>query len=238
MSLLERFSFEDVQVGLRGLRRLKPAIGEVDPHLALCAASGDSAAPVSACAGQLIKVADLVKSNGARIIGITGMAPGVGASTVSLQLAHIFASFGRRTLLVDVSKVASLPVEASTPVQEAQLAESATFISGNVGLVDLLGIPSGTPNEHALRTMLAVAAEQGLTIVVDLPPVLEANDRPSPALVAVGALCDMTFLVCLTGAVTGGELNRCVVTSRVAGVNLAGLILNDWQLLLSGLLPS
>jgi len=235
MSLLERVGSGHMQVRQQGRDASQgdPARimdeTEIDADLA---ANSDSA-------GQMTKAIAFAKSKGASIIGLTGTGQSVGVSTISQHLAQSYASFGKRTLLVDVSKVSDLPSEASSGAQaNAGLADYATLISGNVGVVDLLGIPSGPPNEQALRAMFAVAVEQGLTIIVDLPPIVRADGRPSPAFATVGALCDIAFVICPTGGVSASELKACHATSDVAGVNIAGIILNDWHLPLHSLLPA
>lgn len=189
-------------------------------------------------AGPMTNIIAKSKSKDASIIGITGTSSGVGVSTVSMQLARTFARFGKRTLLVDVSKVDRLPSEAPAVAEpNARLSDYATPVKGNISVVDLLGVPSGPPSEQALRAMFSGAVEQGMTIIVDLPPVVQPGDQPSAAFASVGALCDSAFLVCLTGAVSSTELNTCLATCRVLGVTLSGLILNDWQLPGNRLLP-
>ena len=180
----------------------------------------------------LAKIVATADAQSARIIGLTGNRGGVGVTLVSNQLAVGLAAFGRKTLLIDASRVDfgnSEEAISSNPV--TTLLDLATAVGENVSFVDLAPVPflSGDPAGE-LRGMFEAATERGYTVVVDLPPVVQPSGQPTPAFAAAGSACELRLLICLSGTMKTSELSSCVETSRIVGAKLGGLILNDWKL--------
>lgn len=186
-----------------------------------------------ASARHLIKVITAADAEAARIIGIVGAKRGTGTSVTSRQLAGAFASFGRKTLLVDASRAEFLRAgdEASSFVLPA-LDEYASEVRPSLSVVDLAtatGAAPLAPSELA-RALSAAITDPARTIIVDLPPITEETGLPNPSISDLAGACDLVFLVCLTGAMRRNELAECVETCKVVGLALNGLILNDWRL--------
>lgn len=192
-----------------------------------------------ASAARLAKVITLADSQSARIIGVTGVRVGVGVSVIARQLAAALGSFGRQTLLADLSRAEfSFSADKGRAEAEVDLLAMATEIAPDVGLVDLANGPEWTLSSlGALRRCFERATQKGQgVVVVDLPPVMQPDGHPSPAMAGAAAACDMVFLVCLSGRTKRRELTNAVDACNISGTRLGGLILNDWRLPASGLL--
>ena len=181
--------------------------------------------------GWLARIVATADAQSARIIGLTGNRGGVGVTLVSNQLAVGLAAFGRKTLLIDASRVDFGNAEdavASKPV--TTLLDLATAAGENVSFIDLAAVPLLSAARGELRHMFEAAADRGYTVVVDLPPVVQPSGQPTPAFAAAGSACELCLLICLSGTMKTSELSSCVETSRIVGAKLGGLILNDWKL--------
>ena len=187
---------------------------------------------------RLTRLIGCANAHSARIVGITGEKTGVGVSATARELAGAYARFGRGVLLVDASQVDSLPpADEETSEAAPSLVETSSPLQPNVSRVDLAALPvSSRRSEADVRALLNAAADTGVVVIVDLPPVLGDDDRSLAGLSIRGSACDIVFLVCLSGETTQKALKRCVETCEVAGVKLGGLILNDWMQPMSGFL--
>lgn len=188
-----------------------------------------------ASAYRLTKLIAAADEADAKIIGIVGARHGVGASVSSRQLAGAYASFGRTTLLVNASAAPRL-LDATTSGSNTSVLEPADEVRPSLSYIELAGDAEITAQDFA--GALKSAAQSGQTIIVDLPPIVGEDGLPNTALRDLGTACDLVFLVCLTGEMRRKELSECVETCKVVGVELNGLILNDWQLPASRLLES
>lgn len=189
-----------------------------------------------ASARRMSKVIATAQSRSAKIIGVTGPRSGIGVSVMSRQLAGALASFGVRTMLVDLSTVTVDTAERHAP--EASLLSFAVEKAPSLSFVD---IPAGADRKlsaQGVRASLSQAVQDGYTVVVDLPPVMHPSGQPTPSTVAVGPLCDIVFLVSLSGQVSRAELSGCVEASKIIGLKLGGMILNDWRMPASSLIGS
>lgn len=190
---------------------------------------------------RLKKVVAGVNAQSASIVGITGARPRVGVSVTSRQLAGAFADFGNKALLVDLSGAeVSGSASAALPAARISFKHLIREVRPSLAVVDFVATPglllSLTLGE--LRAALAEAVQQGYTIVVDLPPVMEESGQPTPSIAAAAAACDLVFLVCLSGETKRAELTECVETCGIMGLKISGLILNDWRLPANRLLES
>jgi Mrp family chromosome partitioning ATPase len=187
---------------------------------------------------RLTKAIAAADAQSASVIGIVGARRGVGVSVTSRQLAGAFASFGRKTLLVNASRVDfSKRPDDPRSILIPSLSDLATEMRPSLCVVDLADVIGDfTLSPIAFRQALETATQAGQTIVVDLPPIVRKSGLPDTAISALGEACDLVFLVCLNGGMRRKELSECVETCKVVGLKLNGLILNDWRLPASGLL--
>lgn len=187
---------------------------------------------------RLTKLIAACDAEAARIIGIAGARPGAGASLTSRQLAGAFASFGRKTLLLDTSSVPAHS-EAGPSEKTSALLDRAEDVRTSLSAIDFgreLGEATLAPYEFAKA--VKARAQAGDTIVIDLPAIACPDGSPNSAIREMANACDLVFLVCPTGEIRRKELSDCIETCKVVGVELNGLILNDWHLTASGLLES
>ncbi|MDQ8699144.1 hypothetical protein [Hyphomicrobium sp. LHD-15] len=176
-------------------------------------------------------------SQAASIIGIVGAHRGAGASVTSRQLAGAFASFDRKAMLVDASRVNFSASGASSSAALPSISDLAEEVRPSISFVDLASAGIDTPLPASeLSKALKATSRPGQMIIVDLPPIVHKTGLPDTSVSVLGSVCDLVFLVCLTGALRRNELSECVETCKVVGLTLNGLILNDWKLPASGLL--
>lgn len=190
-----------------------------------------------ASARRLRGAVAVARDQSAAVIGVTGPRPGVGVSVTSRQLAEAVSSFGIRTLFIDLSRV-----EIVDPAGPEKTAAEVSFLPLAVDLQPALSVvefdaanaPSLTVN--ALRAAISQAVQANYTVVLDLPHVLQASGALSPSIAAAGSACDLIFLVCLSGEIKGSDVGSCVEACKIVGLQLGGLILNDWRMPMSDLI--
>lgn len=174
----------------------------------------------------------------ARIIGLTSNSGGSGVSMLSRELAQSFANLGRRTVLVDASR---LSIEQNALADERgttfDLLQAARKTNTGVSTIDLAEFEAVVQaGKRAYREMFRKAAASGVTLIVDLAPTTDVTGDISPGFLATGAACDLVFLVCLSGVVSKVELGDAVEACKLNSVPLGGVIVNDWKLPIAGLL--
>ena len=82
-------------------------------------------------------------------------------------------------------------------------------------------------NVEFLQQTLSAELASYSAIVLDLPAVREdVDNRLNP--LATARVADAVLMVCLTGQVDRAQLGDAVETLKMAGVNLAGVVLNDY----------
>lgn len=170
------------------------------------------------------------------VIALGAPAPGVGKSFVSVNLAHLLASAGRRVLLVDgdlrrgrLHRYFSLDrgpglsdaVSGSVPIEQA-------LRRTGVERLDLLSTGRIPPNpaellaSHRFQNLLAAVSARYDLVLVDTPPVLAVTD---PALVARHA--GVNLLVLRAGTHSIQEISLATKHLAQSGVRLQGAILNE-----------
>ncbi len=170
---------------------------------------------------------------------ITGPAPGVGKSFVSVNLAVVLAQSGKRTLLIDgdlrkghLNRPLGLSREhgVSEYVSEGLDFERVVHPTVAPGL-DF--IPTGTlpPNPSELlmherfAALLSEAEARYDVVLIDSPPVLAATDA-----VIIGQRAGATLLVARAGMHPLRQLRDTVKRMAHGGTNLRGAIFNDMPL--------
>ncbi len=186
---------------------------------------------------RMTKVLASARAQSARIVGVTGTKSGVGVSIVSREIAGAFAGFGKKTLLVDLSR--AIMAEATGDVDAVStfpFPESASEACPQLFVSKFEAPMLRSMPASQLRSALSSYVQSGFVVIVDLPPVLSADGAISPSIAALAELCDQVLLVCLSGKIQEKELSACVEAFSVVGIKPAGLILNDWQMPVSKLI--
>ena len=169
------------------------------------------------------------------IIGILGVAPNVGKTFVSTNLAHLLATAGKRVLLID------------TDLRKGALHKTFGF-AASPGLADILGkkepleqalrstsspnltvLPRGTyPKDPAelltserFKGLVKAFSQQYDIVLFDTAPVLLVTDA-----VIVGAFCATNYLVVGAGAHSPSEIEMTLKRLGNAGVHVTGSIFN------------
>lgn len=185
---------------------------------------------------RLTKLVSVAVAQSARIIGVTGIRKGVGVSVTSRQIAGAFASYGATTLLVDLS---GAEISDSPSSHGVSFLDVMTEVSPSLGVVDVARLSRAAAlGADQIRDALAETAQKGFTVIVDLPPVLQSPGPSKPVVRTVGSQCDIVFLVCLSGVTKRSEVIESLDASRIMGLKLGGVVLNDWRLPANGLLES
>lgn len=172
------------------------------------------------------------------IVMITGPTPGLGKSFVSVNLAAILATTGKKILLIDgdlrkgyLNRYFGLERDNGlSEVIAAQVSVSQAIHVNVVENVDFL--PTGAlpprPAEllaHAnFGACLKALSEQYDMIVIDTAPVLAVSDSLAVA-PHVGAI----FNVMRSGISTMGEIEEAVKRFKQSGNDVAGVIFNDMK---------
>jgi hypothetical protein len=187
---------------------------------------------------EMTKVVSAANDAGARIIGIAGLGTAGGAKLVARSLAGAFSLYGRRALIVEAAGLRPSGIGAEpalhAAVELAHTLETARSQSTAVDLSEIEG--AGELKGDELREAFAALVAADVTLVIDLPSVFGPQGDPNPALPAIGSACDLVFLVCETAQVDRQHLLDTTAFCRFAGINLAGIVLDDRKLLLSSLL--
>jgi tyrosine-protein kinase Etk/Wzc len=172
------------------------------------------------------------------IVMITGPTPGLGKSFVSVNLAAILATTGKKILLIDgdlrkgyLNRYFGLERDNGlSEVISAQVSVSQAIHVNVVENVDFL--PTGAlpprPAEllaHAnFGACLKTLSEQYDMIVIDTAPVLAVSDS-----LAVAPHVGAVFNVMRSGISTMGEIEEAVKRFKQSGNDVAGVIFNDMK---------
>jgi tyrosine-protein kinase Etk/Wzc len=172
----------------------------------------------------------------AKIIAVSGPAPGIGKSFVTGNLAHVLAESGERVLLVDADLRNGTLHRAHGfergPGLSEVIAGAARFedvvhraIAPTVDLLTQGAIP---PNASALlvslrfRDLLQRLGKEYDVIVVDTPPILAVTDAA-----IIGRLCAATLMVLRAGQHPMREITTAVKRFAQGGVQPSGVVFND-----------
>lgn len=174
-----------------------------------------------------------VKNN---CIMIAGPSPGVGKSFVSVNLATVLTSTGKKVLLIDSDLRRGHLNEYLGIERENGLSE---FISGEIPIGEALHltsvpgltlVPTGTlppnPTEMLLHqrfsNCLSVLTPRYDHIIIDSPPILAAADAS-----IIGQMAGGTLMVLKAGVHPMREIEQAVKRLDQAKVNLRGILFND-----------
>jgi tyrosine-protein kinase Etk/Wzc len=173
-----------------------------------------------------------------RVLALSSSAPQEGKSTTSSNLAIVMAQMGKKTLLVDADlrrpvqhSVFSIPRE---PGLTNLLFERATFEEAihATDVPNLFVLPCGIipPNPSELiasNRMIQLVhrlREEFDFVLLDTPPVVAVTDA-----LLLGHLADATIIITRAGVSRIDALMRAMDTVERSGVNLLGVVLNDFN---------
>lgn len=169
------------------------------------------------------------------LVLITGASPGVGKSFVSINMAAVLASAGKRVLLLDLdlrngylNQYLGLPREKGlAEVVEGELTlEQAIHreLFPNFDFMPTGKLPQD-PNALLVRQSLAALLEQLSReydiVMLDSPPILSVADAT-----ILSSMVYTNILVTREGVTTLGEINESVKRFKQAGSEITGILFN------------
>ncbi len=174
-----------------------------------------------------------------RVIGISSDSGGSGVSLLTRELARGYAKLRRPVCLIDASRfdrATSPPNVTSAPTLDLRTI-SRQHPDGYLR-IDLNDLPISAAFSTAdFHESLSPFRNDTDIVLVDLPPVCEPDGTACTTTMTVGAACDIVVLVCLTGVVTSNEFCRSLISCKAGRVKVGGIVLNDWKLPGSHLIP-
>lgn len=177
------------------------------------------------------------------IVVLSGPAPGVGKSFVSLNLASVLAAAGRKVLLIDcdlrrggLHRYFGIDRRPGlSDVVSGAVALDQAVRSDETGSLHILPTGSIPPNPAELlasqrfEALLREASSRYDLVIADTPPLLAVADG-----VLVAKFAGVNFLVLRAGAHTAREIALAVKQFSLNGIKLHGSVLNDVQPTLGG----
>ncbi|MCB1245992.1 MAG: AAA family ATPase [Acidimicrobiia bacterium] len=220
--------------------RKKPSVLESLPQLGRIPTSsgpGTAAPPIGDLAAAYAQVAQSIDgSTVGKVFLVTGSAPGLGTTTVAVNVAIAAARSGRRVLLIDGDErrhgLSRFLSTGSTPGFTDIAVGAATMgaVARMVTIDDRTTfpvVPSGTPlsDQRPLSSLAAAdaietVAEKADIVLIDAPPVVWSDATPHLAVHADGSL-----LVVTDGA-DGDAIAAAAARLSEAGAPVVGYITN------------
>ena len=171
------------------------------------------------------------------VVLITGPAPGLGKSFVSVNLAAVLAAAGKKVLLVDADLRKGYLHQYFGLERENGLSDLAAGLSTleqvlhknvleNVDFIATGSLPPN-PSELLLHENVVALLKQRLSssydyVILDTPPVLAVSDTLN-----LGPHAGALFLVARAGQSSLGEIKESVKRCSHTGIPVKGVILND-----------
>lgn len=174
---------------------------------------------------------------GARSVSVSAIRPGDGATTLAQALAARSAAAGLRTIYLDLNLHRPIirALDASWRPGDRSVTNVLQPSADNRGF-DLVPAPSSPVSGRdtlidfregrQLSRLLREELAEYEVILVDTSPVNLVNGRNIPADRIAGA-CDTAILIGLSAVTTQAEAKAALEQFRLAGANIAGLVLND-----------
>lgn len=222
-------SHSDRQMALQ--RRIRR--GERGPHMLAMSAPEDIAVEGIRSLRTALLFRMVHASN--NVVMITGPRPDVGKSFLSVNLAALLASAGKRVLLIDADlrrgDIHSYIGKRRDPGLQDVMKGAATDIAIRRQVLpnlDVLtrGTVSASPSEILMSNRLSGLIEQLSplydVVIVDTPPVLAATDSS-----VIGTHAGTTLFVLRHGEHSAAELRESMRLLGSAGIEVSGLVLTD-----------
>lgn len=211
---------------LRGVRGAStvPVLG------AVAAPRADERAPISATSSDEYRTLSLhlgMPGSALRVLAVAGAGRGDGASAVARGIAAAAAERSGRVLLIDADlrrPVAARPVIGLAEVLQGTSSLPDALQQGDGFTLLSAGSPSIDPGalvaSDAIRQLFGGFADRFDLVVVDAPAVLSGPDALGLFRIADGAV-----LVVRGGVTRASDLSRSLESARLAGITIAGLVL-------------
>lgn len=180
----------------------------------------------------------------ANVLQLTSSKAGEGKSTTSLVLAELFASVGRKTLLIEADlRRPSLPSVLGIPspdvgfleVLTGQASMESALVKGVNADLDILPVggkptnPSEILASRQLREFIARYRTEYSMIIFDSPPMLGLADAAMLA-----KLVDGTIYVIEANGIGAGQARQTLKRLHSNGGNLIGAVLTKYKALSAG----
>lgn len=178
------------------------------------------------------------------VIQMTSSQASEGKTTTSVILAELFASLGRKTLLIDADlrrpSVATM-LEIEKPkvgIVEVLLGHcdlQSAVIQGIHENLDILPVSSISPNptellaSHQMREFIENCRKEYSLVIIDTAPVMGIADAP-----LISRIVDATIFVLEANKVPFGQARSAIRRVRSAGGNVLGVILTKYRSLEAG----
>jgi polysaccharide biosynthesis transport protein len=187
---------------------------------------------------------DITLPRNRNVIQLTSSQASEGKSTTAVILAELFASLGRKTLLIDgdlrrpsVARLLDIerPKIGLVEVLLGHVDLEAAVVKGVHENLEILPIGEIPPNpaeiiaSNAMRDFLAKQRENYSLIIIDSSPVLGLADAPM-----LSRLVDGTIFVLEANKVPFGQARSAVRRLKFAGGNMLGVILTKYRALEAG----
>lgn len=178
------------------------------------------------------------------VIQLTSSQASEGKTTTAVILAELFASLGRKTLLIDCDlrrpSVARLleidnPTAGTVEVMLGHTDLQSAVVKGIHENLEILPVGSMPPNpsevmaSHQMRDFIEKCREEYSLVLIDSPPVMGIADAP-----LLSRSVDATIFVLEANKVQFGQARAAVRRVRSAGGNMLGVILTKYRALEAG----
>lgn len=178
------------------------------------------------------------------VIMLTSSQASEGKSTTAVILAELFASLGRKTLLIDadirrpsVSKLLGIerPKAGLVEMLLGHAEMSAVLLKGIHENLDILPMGEIPPNpteivaSPEMRDFIEKVRHEYSLVIVDSTPVMGLADAPT-----MSRLVDGVVFVLEANRVPFGQVRSAVKRIRMAGGTISGLILTKYRALEAG----
>lgn len=178
------------------------------------------------------------------VLQLTSSHASEGKSTTSVILAELFASLGRKTLLVDADlrrpSVASLldiekPKVGFVEVLLGHVELSAAIVKGVHENLEILPVGDIPPNPAEIlasvhmKEFIEKYRDEYSVIIFDSCPVMGLADAP-----LLGGLVDGTIFVLEANKVPFGQARTALRRLRLSGSNVLGVVLTKYRALTAG----
>lgn len=181
----------------------------------------------------LVSMLSMIDKRGSAVIAITAATRGEGASTIASSLAKVASQQDWcRVALMDGSRPPQKPRAddlTEAPVRERQFADDVQLPAPLQDRHALALMPTGSTggqlrSPDSVRKLFATLREAVTLVIIDCPPVMEANETPSLA-----AAADGVILVVEENQSRIAVVKRARTTLERAGAKIIGVVLNKQE---------
>ncbi len=178
------------------------------------------------------------------VLMLTSSSPAEGKSTTTVILAELFASMGRKTLMIDVDlrrpSVAQLlgierPKVGVVEVLLGHVPLEAAVIKGVNENLSILPVGEVPPNPTEIigspefRALIQKCSEEYSLVILDTSPVMGLADAP-----ILSSMVDGTIFILEANRISLGQARNAVRRLKGAGGNVLGAILTKYRALEAG----